>query len=145
MLVSLRRQMAHATRQFRMPFAPVVCAVAFIFATLAVMWAGWDTMKLLLLTITVGVVSFIIGYVRSGAARPELRPALWLVPYVAGLAVLSWLGTYGGGLGLIPFGWDLVLCAFLGLGAFVWATRSGLAQDQFDEKLADLEDLNLTP
>jgi amino acid transporter len=141
MLISLRRQMADTARKFTLPFAPVLCAVAFVFATLAVMWAGWDTMKLLLLTIAIGIVAFVVGHVRSSAARPEYRHAIWLIPYIAGLAILTWLGTYGGGRGVIPFGWDLLLCGLLGLGSFVWATRSGLAQNQFDARLAGLEDL----
>jgi amino acid transporter len=144
MVMSLRRQMAHATRKFRMPFAPVLCSLAFIFATFAVLWAGWDTMKLLLLTIALGIASFAIGHLRGGASRPEFRPAFWLAPYIVGLTVLSWLGTYGGGRGLIPFGWDLLLSGLLGVGSFAWATRSGLAQDQFDERLAGLEDLSLS-
>jgi hypothetical protein len=55
--------------------------------------------------------------------------------------VLSWLGDYGGGLALIPFGWDLLLCTVLALGIFAWATRAGLDAEEFAARLAGLEDL----
>ncbi len=140
-LMSLRRQLTDAKRRFRMPFAPALCAIAFVFATLAVLWAGWDTMKLLLATIVIGAVLFTVSHVRRAAARPDVRPAIWLVPYIGGLVLLSWLSSFGGGTGLLPFGWDLVLCGLLGLAIFVWATHTGLEQEEFDARLAGLEDL----
>ena len=49
------------------------------------------------------------------------RQATWLIPYLAGLAVISWLGSFGGGLGVLTFGWDLLCLALLSLAVMAMA------------------------
>jgi hypothetical protein len=43
-----------------------------------------------------------------------------------GLALVSFLGSKNfGGIGVIPYGYDLGLVAVLGVGFYLWAVRSG--------------------
>ncbi|MCP4306675.1 MAG: amino acid permease, partial [bacterium] len=137
-LMSLRRQLADAPRAFRLPFAAPLCALAFVVAALAIHWAGWETTRLLLIVLAAGGVLFAVNRFRRAGTPLDVRPALWLVPYLAGLALVSWLGGFGGGLGILPFGWSTLLCAGLGLAAFAVAVRSRLEPDVFDSRLADL-------
>lgn len=114
-LLALRRQAPEAFPGFRLPFAVPVCVLSIVVATLVIYWSGWDTVWRLGVALAIGAVLFAVmsrGLVRAGL---HARQALWLVPYLAGLGLLSWLGNYGGGTGLIPQGWDTAAGAALGI------------------------------
>lgn len=51
-------------------------------------------------------------------------PGFWL--FIAGLAVLSYAGNYGDGLGLLGHGSDLALVGLLSLGAYWLAIKTRL-------------------
>ena len=56
----------------------------------------------------------------------QLKGAWWLVCYLPTLAAVSWLGsTAFGGKGYLPYGWDLVTVAVIGLVFYLWGVRSG--------------------
>ena len=65
-----------------------------------------------------------------GGAPVALRPALWLLPYLGGLLLLSWLGQFGDGLKLIGFGWDALLGALLATGCLLLAVHLRLDDAQ---------------
>ena len=67
----------------------------------------------------------------------EAGRIVWLPIYMAGLAALSYLGNFGGGLGLILFGWDLVAGAVLGVLSFLLALRDRLPAEAVARELAD--------
>ena len=58
--------------------------------------------------------------------RPTLdyRHTLWLWPYLIGMAVISYLGQYGGGTSLIPLWVDIVVVIVFSLAIFAWAVAS---------------------
>jgi amino acid transporter len=121
-LLALRRQLASHVRGFRVPGAVPVAVLGFTVASCIVYWTGWHTNLHLFAALAIGAVLFLaLRYSSPPAARPalDLRPAVWLVPYLIGLALISWLGGFDGGLGVLPFGWDL-LCLF-GLSAAILA------------------------
>lgn len=73
-----------------------------------------------------------------------MRGALWLVPYLAGLGILSYLRNFGGGLGVIPFGWDVAAAAALSVGVFYFAgwcrlppEKTVLYVEEYGEPLGD--------
>jgi hypothetical protein len=56
----------------------------------------------------------------------QMRGALWLVIYLPGVAVLSYIGSdQFGGIGWLPFGWDLLIVAVFGASFFFWGLKSG--------------------
>lgn len=121
-LLALRRQLASRARAFRVPLAWAVAPAGFIVTGFIVYWTGWTTNVHLFIALGVGAVLFLAQrYASPAAARPPLdwRPASWLVPYLAGLALISWLGGFGGGIGVLTFGWDLLCLALLGL-VVIW-------------------------
>ena len=55
-----------------------------------------------------------------------MRGAWWLVLYLPTVALLSYIGSSNfGGLNLIPFGWDLLVVALVGLGFYYWGIKTG--------------------
>jgi len=69
---------------------------------------------------------------RSSRTRPTLdfRYTLWLWPYLIGMAVISFLGQYGGGTGLIPLWIDIAIVIVFSFIIFAWAVISARPTEQ---------------
>jgi len=81
---------------------------------------------------------------KGGSKEPlQLRASAWIWPYYAGLAVLSYVGNYGGGLGLISDGWDMLILTVFSLVIFRLAIRlrldSGVVDRLMESGRAELE------
>ncbi|WP_045876428.1 APC family permease [Pseudofrankia sp. DC12] len=126
-LTVLRRVDPDRPRPYRLPVAPVLARAAFVTSNLIVYWAGWENDQKLAVAIAAGLACF-AGYrsTQPSGRWPALewRSALWLVPWLGGLTVVSWLGQFGGGRGLIPFWVDLCVVVAFGLVIFELAVRS---------------------
>ncbi len=119
-LVSLRSQLPDRHRPFRLPFATQVASAAFVVVGLIVHWTGWDTLSRIAIPIAAGAALFVWqawrdrrGNVSSGddgegPATYEVREAAWLVPWFAGLFVISWMGSFGGGHGWLSPLWGSI-------------------------------------
>lgn len=115
-LVSLRKQMPHLNRSFRLPCSSLLCFFAFYACNLMSYWTGWDTICKLMVAIAVGLIVFMIAYYRKRHSFENgfhFKALFWLLPYLAGLCVISYFGCYGGGKSRLTFGWD-----FLAIGVF---------------------------
>lgn len=130
-VVLLRRHAPDYVRPFRIPFATAFSALGFVFVGFIVYWSGWDTNWKIMLVAAMGLGYYVIrDAIRGGGSEPlYLSHVLWLIAYYAGLAVISWLGRFGGGLGLIPSGVDMLLVSVLSLAMFWAALRHPLPKD----------------
>jgi amino acid transporter len=114
-LLALRKADPHRPRPYRLPAPSVLAPLAFIAANEIIYWTSWTTVWKLMLAIVAGYVIFGISY---ALGRPIERPPLdprslvWILPWLTGLAVISYCGRYGG-IKLIPEWVDLgVVAAF---------------------------------
>jgi len=132
---ALRHQLADRPRRFKLPAVGIIANAGFLVATLIVYWSGWHTTWRLGLALVVGVVIFAIAKYREGAARQKLdvRGALWLIPYIVGLGLLSYLGDFSGGLGVVPLGWDLACAAGLSISVFYFASWCRLSKERTEK------------
>jgi amino acid transporter len=115
-LICLRLSLPDRARPFKLPFANVLCLIAFYCCNLFSYWTGWETISKLGITLAIGLSVFLIAYLRGAVkvSRRELQSAYWILPYLFGLIGISYLGSFGG-IGFIPFGWDfLVIALFTG-------------------------------
>lgn len=121
-LVALRKTLPDEKRAFRLPGATIICLLAFYFCNLINYWTGWDTIYKLGIAILIGVVFLSIAGIRGkiSAKFLGLNSLTWLIPYFAGLVILSYLGTFGG-IGVIPFGWDFLIIAIFSVTIFYLA------------------------
>ena len=132
---ALRRQLADRPRRFRLPAVVLIANAGFLVATLIVYWSGWDTTWRLGLALAVGALVFAVAKLREGGTRQpmDVRGALWLPPYLLGLALISYLGNFGGGLGVIPLGLDVLLAAVLSISIFYFASWCRLPDARTEE------------
>lgn len=131
-LAALRYQVPGVDRPFRIPFGIVFSAVAFVLVGFVVYWTGWETNWKVLLAALIGFVFMgVERYTRSDAKEPlNLRESIWIWPYLVGLGTISYLGSYGRGLGIVPHGADLVLVAAFSLAVFALAVKCRLKGDE---------------
>jgi amino acid transporter len=114
-LLALRKTDPDRARPYRVPAASVLAPLAFVAANEIIYWTSWTTVEKLMLAIVAGYVLFGISYALGRPIeRPplDLRSLMWILPWFAGLTVISYLGQYDG-MKIIPEWVDLgVVAAF---------------------------------
>lgn len=140
-LGALRLQKPDAPRPYRLPWARVIAPLSFIAANFIIYWSGWEVDWKLYVAVLLGYV--LMGISRLTHANPiepplEWASAIWLWPYLAGMAVISVLGQFGGGHHVIPFYWDLAAVAGWSLIVYYTALRLRLPDEAVDEHVEDI-------
>lgn len=127
-LLSLRIELPTQRRGFRLPFADIMCALAFYSCNLISYWTGWETISKLDVAIMIGAVFFIQAYLRGKVSSDHLgmKSLVWLGLYFIGLSLISYLGAFGGK-GIIPFGWDFLVIAIFSLSVLCLAVKQRVA------------------
>jgi len=131
-LASLRRQVPDHERPFRLPGGHIIPVLAFWCSNLIVYWSGWDIVWKLMLSVLLGFVLLAIFHV-TGASRQPLdfkAGASWLLPWLGSTALISWLGDYGGGIGVIGFGWSILILLGVSVAVYAIAVANRLAPEE---------------
>ena len=138
---AMRRQEPDHPRPFKLPAGEVVAPIAFIVANLVIYWTGWDILWKLLIAIVLGYVLLGIGHlVNPSEMLPSLdwRGGSWYLPYLVGLGVISYIGASDfGGIGVIPFGWDILVIAVFSLAIYYFAISVRLTPEEVRRHVAD--------
>lgn len=138
-LLCMRLEMPNEKRGFRLPAAKIICPIAFYFCNLLSYWCGWETIYKLAIAMAVGLVFFAIAWWRGQLSNVNLglKSGLWMLPYLGGLVMISWLGAFGGK-HVIPFGWDFLVIGIFSLGILYLAVknRASVSEQTMDQRLA---------
>jgi amino acid transporter len=146
-LVALRKQVPDQARPFRIPGGHVIPFLAFFGANLIVYWSGWTTVWKLMVAVLIGFV-LLGAFVGSGQMKGKslnFRASAWVLPWLAGLTVISYIGNYpepkAGNLNSLNFGLSTALILLLSAGIYAMAYRFRLspeeAQAYIEESLAE--------
>ncbi|MFI9804118.1 APC family permease [Streptomyces sp. NPDC052301] len=133
-------------RPYRLPFGKFVSPLSFVVANLIIFWSGWDTLWRLGFAILIGYVllgSYAWYAIRKNlpnAPRLDFKAAQWLLPYLAGIGVMSYLSTFGG-TGDLPLWWDILVVAAFSLGIYYWAKATASTPEQIER---DIEEVVVT-
>ncbi len=124
-LLCLRIQLPNEVRHFRLPFSKLICVLAFYFCNLLSYWTGWETVRKLSIAIGIGFIFFITAYLRNKLDTHSLglKSVSWILPYLLGLTLISYLGAFGGK-HIIPFGWDFLVIALFSIAILCLAIIS---------------------
>ncbi len=131
-LAALRYQVADLKRPFRLPFGISFSAISFVFVGYVVYWTGWQTNWKVLLTVPIGLIVLTLARITSSETPPplNLRESILLWPYIAGLGAVSYLGSYGKGLGLLSEGVAMTVITIFSLAIFALAIKLRLPDEQ---------------
>jgi amino acid transporter len=118
-------------RPYRVPLARVVNPLAFVLASLLLFWSRWPLTGETLGVLFIGVLIY-IGYGVAGRVDLKtIRYGLWLITYLLVMALLSFLGDrHFGGIGVLPFGWDLLAVVVVCLMLYYWGVRQSVDFDR---------------
>jgi amino acid transporter len=138
---ALRRQEPDHPRPFALPGGEATAVIAFIVANLVIYWTGWEIYWKLLVAIVFGFVLLGIGHlVNPSELTPSFdwRGGSWLLPYLVGMGVISYIGASDfGGIGIIPFGWDALVVAAFSVAIYYYAMSVRLTPEQVRRHVAD--------
>ncbi len=152
-LAGLRRQDPDRPRGYRLPAAWLLSPLAFIAANIVVYVSGYSTIFWLEMFVAAGFIIFALYQVSIPAARRtilDLRSATWLVPWLAALLIISWLGRYNGnptkvfGINLVASmrlgNWyDLLAVAGMSLVIYYWATFTAMPVAKVQAAVTEVE------
>jgi amino acid transporter len=124
-MAALRHQLPEAQRPFRLRAGMTLAAVSFVLVGCVVYWSGWDTNWKVFGLAAAGALLLTALHVKGGDfSKLHARQSAWFGIFVAGLAMISYLGNYGNGLKVLPYGSDIALVSLLSLGVFLLALKS---------------------
>lgn len=140
----LRRADPNRPRPFKLPGAAVLNPIGFIFAALLVYWSGWPTVWRLLAAVLAGYVLLVVSYyTKSADQRPDLqlRHSVWVWPFLVGLGLLSYYGSFQSGdpgwftghplsAKMFTYPWDTILVAVLALAVYAFAQVTALPAER---------------
>ena len=138
---AMRRQEPDHPRPFKLPIGEVVGPLAFIVANLVIYFSGWDILWKLFLAIALGYVLLGIGHLVNPSENvPSLdwRGGSWWIPYLVGMGVISYLSpTDFTGIGVLPFGWDMLVVAVFSIAIYYYAMSVRLKPEEVRRHVAD--------
>jgi amino acid transporter len=138
-LGALRKSDPDRERPYRLPFAAVLSPLGFVSANLIVYWSGWTTVNRLFGALILGLVAFGISMVlRKPDKRPivDWKASIWVLPWLVGMAVISYLGQFTGGTLTIPFYLDLLVVTIFSLVIYYMAVAFSMPADKVQAAIA---------
>jgi amino acid transporter len=141
-LAALRRQDPDRERPFRLPAAQIIAPLAFMVANYIVYFTPWGTIWKLYVGIAIGLsVMAIWQAILPADQRVALdwRSGSWLAPWLGGMAIISYLGRFGGH-GQLPRWWDLVILAAFSITVYAIALAVRLAPNDARQHARDAEE-----
>lgn len=141
-LLALREQLPHSPRPFKLPIVTLWSTIAFYICTLLTYWSGWMIISKLGIALLIGLIVLIFN---RYFIEPDKRFAfhwqasIWIWPYFLGIALISYLGNFGGGKKVIPFGWDFLVIAAFCIFTLWLAIKFKLPAELTHRFLQDLE------
>lgn len=131
----MRRELPDRERPFRLPGGHIIPFLAFYSSNLIVYWAGWSTNWKFFVAIVVGLVLLAIfqatGQIKSVGGL-DFKHGYWTVVWLAGLAIISFIGDYGNGLGVIALGWGFVVNAVWSVFIYWLALRTRMPRERIE-------------
>ena len=113
-----------------LPYANLIALLAFYICNLLIFWTGWHTVSRMMIVLAIGFIFFVIYcFKEKNTWQQQWQTAWWLIPYFIALSIISYLGTFGEGNNLIPFGIDFIVIGILSIIVFFIALISSKKRD----------------
>jgi amino acid transporter len=141
-LLTLRKLVPDYKRPLKLPFATVWSTVAFYLCNLLSYWSGWDIIWKMEICLAASIVFLFIyhyGTKRGRQLHLDFKASIWIWPYFSGMALISYLGSFGGGRNIIPFGWDMFVLFIFSVFIMYLAVKFCLHEDKTKRFLMKLQ------
>lgn len=143
---AFRRNASDLERPFCLKGMNVIAPISFVIASWIVYWTGWNTISWLLGSQLVMFILYLFfkKFAPTGDVSfpQQIRSTWWLVFYYAVMLVISYLGSFGGGIKVLANPWDLIIVAVVALISYYWGVYTALPKAIFDEdEIAESEEV----
>lgn len=141
-LIVLRKQTPNQPRPLRLPFVNLWGTIAFYLCTVFSYFNGWNIVSKLSIGFFAGLIILLLHrFFSRNQKKPALywRASIWVWPYIAGLTLISYLGGFGGGKNILPFGWDLLVLLFFAIAILELAKRFKIPTEETQRHIAELK------
>lgn len=129
-LLAFRRQFPDKERLLKLPWVHFFAISGFSIASLVIYWSGFKTFLFMLVALGVGIVAFVINtYFNNKHHSLDLRSALWILPFMIGMGIISYTGNFGGQ-GLLSEVIENLLVVLLSIVILYLAVHLSLPQDK---------------
>lgn len=142
-LLALRKQAPQYDRPLKLPFPTLWAFAAFYFCNLLTYWSGWLIISKMTLCLAISVVLLFVyryGTKRGRHLHLDYKAATWIWPYFSGIALISYLGSFGGR-NVIPFGWDMLTLLIFSIAIMWLAIKCCLPAERTQHFLAKLQQM----
>lgn len=144
-MMALRKELPNFRRPFRLGGGWIIPYLAFLSSNLIVFWSGWDVVWKLMVAILVGFALLAIHETGWGKQTPKLdvRAGSWMLPWLGGVTLISWLGRYpgldrhAGNLGYLDMVSGLVVIVIFSAAIMALAHILRLRGDRVTQQLGD--------
>jgi len=135
-LGALRKSLPEAERPYRMPGGHVMAFLAFWAANLVIYWSTWPVDWKLFVAVLIGFALLPVYHLTGTELPPlDLRSgATWMLPWLGGLALISYLGNYGGR-GVLTFGTAVPIIFVFSLAIYALAMWSRLSPEEMERHI----------
>jgi amino acid transporter len=157
-LGALRKQKPALARAYRLPVAGILSPLAFIGAGWVILFSGWQTYSTLVLAILLGYALIALSYalkLNPNAQRMDWQAAPWIIVWIIGMGVISYLSAFGpggivGGIGFFKNVLDrggtdhiglwggIIASGVFNLIIYYWAISQRLPESKVDEYVAEV-------
>ncbi len=166
-LGALRRSKPDLPRSYRLPAGEIVAPIAFVFANLVVYFSGWGTYSALMAFMVIGAILIGLSFtfhLNQHQPRLDWNAAPWVLTYLVGMGVISFVGAFPGAPGLyvpkgvglfngifglnhtlvggkgtiLPFWWSMLVVIIFSLLIYAWAISTRMPSDKVDEYVRDV-------
>ncbi|HET7268925.1 MAG TPA: APC family permease [Oleiagrimonas sp.] len=95
-MMALRAELPKHERPFYLKGGWIIPYLAFFSSNLIVFWSGWDIVWKLMLMVVLGFVLLAVHEIGWGkhTTKLDFRSGWWVLPWLGGLTIISWLGRY---------------------------------------------------
>ncbi len=127
---AMRRQLPDQERPFKLPGGDIIPYLAFLCTNLFVIWSGWAVVWKTLIAVLIGYIILAIHHNmnRSWVPALEWKSLGWILPWFAGLAIISLPSGYGeSGLGVLPNWLSILAAAVMSLIVYALAMQTRLS------------------
>jgi amino acid transporter len=156
-LGALRKQKPDLPRVYTLPFAWILAPIAFTLANFVVYYSGWQIYTTLMFVLLVGLLIMAVSYIfKLNPNQPVIdwTAAIWILPYLVGMGVISFLGSFGhgpmfdglygfqhlwvGGNNHLGIGWDNLALVLFSFAIYFLAVSLRLPTEKVDDYVREV-------
>lgn len=137
---ALRRSKPELERPFRCPGGDLLPLLAFASSNLIVIWSTWTINFKLFITVLIGLVVLAVLEMLHEHPPLEMRSGAWMIPWLGGLAIISYFAGDLDAKAKLGFGWATLITVVFSVAIYYYAVHFRLRTEAIDEHIAAIEE-----